>query len=104
MIDLKTGESIYKNLIFEKAIDFAIPLLQAQGFDIEVFVGGHAYMEKSAYEKTVAHNLYGRGKYVKNTREPIENIYQFMKGNRTNILLRSEERRVGKECRSRWSP
>ncbi len=85
VIDLKTGESIYKNLIFEKAIDFAIPLLQAQGFDIEVFVGGHAYMEKSAYEKTVAHNLYGRGKYVKNTREPIENIYQFMKGNRTNI-------------------
>ena len=22
----------------------------------------------------------------------------------SNILLRSEERRVGKECRSRWSP
>ena len=24
--------------------------------------------------------------------------------NRTNVLYRSEERRVGKECRSRWSP
>ena len=24
--------------------------------------------------------------------------------NYTNIVLRSEERRVGKECRSRWSP
>ena len=24
--------------------------------------------------------------------------------NRTQIMRRSEERRVGKECRSRWSP
>ena len=31
--------------------------------------------------------------------------YTFGKGRRGNIaLLRSEERRVGKECRSRWSP
>src|SRR3712207_4905205 len=27
-----------------------------------------------------------------------------IKGSRYNILRRSEERRVGKECRSRWSP
>ena len=26
------------------------------------------------------------------------------KSSRTGALLRSEERRVGKECRSRWSP
>ena len=24
--------------------------------------------------------------------------------NHENVILRSEERRVGKECRSRWSP
>ena len=29
-------------------------------------------------------------------------ILKFAKG--SNIQLRSEERRVGKECRSRWSP
>ena len=27
-----------------------------------------------------------------------------MDGNSINVILRSEERRVGKECRSRWSP
>ena len=26
------------------------------------------------------------------------------KGEVKNVVLRSEERRVGKECRSRWSP
>lgn len=85
VIDLKTGESIYKNLISAEAIDFTVPLLQSRGFDIEAFVGGHAYMEKSAYEKAVANNMYGRGEYVRNTREPIENIYQFMKDNSANI-------------------
>src|ERR1039458_5731953 len=29
------------------------------------------------------------------------NLHRFMK---LSILMRSEERRVGKECRSRWSP
>ena len=33
-------------------------------------------------------------------------IYQFVKKDKYNLVLaeRSEERRVGKECRSRWSP
>ena len=31
-------------------------------------------------------------------------IYKHYKQSPTNILNRSEERRVGKECRSRWSP
>ena len=31
-------------------------------------------------------------------------IPHFAKYNDTAISLRSEERRVGKECRSRWSP
>ena len=29
---------------------------------------------------------------------------QFMRIDRNESLIRSEERRVGKECRSRWSP
>ena len=28
----------------------------------------------------------------------------YIKGDRTKHISRSEERRVGKECRSRWSP
>ena len=42
-------------------------------------------------------SAYSLGEYTKsalsNARENI-----------ANVLLRSEERRVGKECRSRWSP
>ena len=29
---------------------------------------------------------------------------KFLSNNAIIILIRSEERRVGKECRSRWSP
>ena len=41
------------------------------------------------------------GKIVINTTQPV-NIA--IKGNVTFSNSRSEERRVGKECRSRWSP
>ena len=33
---------------------------------------------------------------------PIRNLFKNDKN--VNVVLRSEERRVGKECRSRWSP
>ena len=35
--------------------------------------------------------------------QPIH-IYEATTGKPVAIILRSEERRVGKECRSRWSP
>ena len=45
--------------------------------------------------------------YVKRE-ETAENIVQdlmlWLWENRTVLCIRSEERRVGKECRSRWSP
>src|SRR5256885_15906220 len=31
-------------------------------------------------------------------------VRQQIEGARLHVLVRSEERRVGKECRSRWSP
>ena len=34
----------------------------------------------------------------------LENGYETVAGEAGNKVLRSEERRVGKECRSRWSP
>ena len=37
-------------------------------------------------------------------KNPTVNITLQGKRNEMNRLLRSEERRVGKECRSRWSP
>ena len=35
--------------------------------------------------------------------DAVDGVY-FNNRQRNNTLLRSEERRVGKECRSRWSP
>ena len=38
-------------------------------------------------------------------REIIAKLPEFEKGDRFSMnIIRSEERRVGKECRSRWSP
>ena len=34
----------------------------------------------------------------------IEQLLMNMTGTVNTLMLRSEERRVGKECRSRWSP
>ena len=34
----------------------------------------------------------------------LKNVNQSVADNTLDVLLRSEERRVGKECRSRWSP
>ena len=34
----------------------------------------------------------------------IKECYEAMGGDYEDVLKRSEERRVGKECRSRWSP
>ena len=41
------------------------------------------------------------GRYGKFVAEPLERGFGITLG---NSLRRSEERRVGKECRSRWSP
>src|SRR5690554_656167 len=36
--------------------------------------------------------------------DQIERVYLYWSGSGSGDLNRSEERRVGKECRSRWSP
>ena len=43
------------------------------------------------------------GRYLKNCDEFNESIL-FDRITCEKLVLRSEERRVGKECRSRWSP
>ena len=42
-------------------------------------------------------------KIVMNSGDNHRSVYCFV-DKRTGDILRSEERRVGKECRSRWSP
>ena len=47
-----------------------------------------------------------RGSVSDTRKEPVIGAIVIVKGNvnQGTIVLRSEERRVGKECRSRWSP
>ena len=42
--------------------------------------------------------------YYSQLDEYSKKIYEAMYSNKENMKTRSEERRVGKECRSRWSP
>ncbi len=37
-------------------------------------------------------------------KQELVEVVEFLKDPRRFVELRSEERRVGKECRSRWSP
>ena len=45
--------------------------------------------------------------YAKENRNELKKVLKYYKNDKAdtpNTLQRSEERRVGKECRSRWSP
>src|SRR5688500_8885389 len=44
------------------------------------------------------------GNLDSNTGEAILNLFRNLSSQGRTIMLRSEERRVGKECRSRWAP
>ena len=44
------------------------------------------------------------GEYVSQVLIPTEKVYQVRNGKKIVKERRSEERRVGKKCRSRWSP
>src|SRR2546430_11091795 len=46
----------------------------------------------------------GWARLVKERRDLISTRVEFLAGHRIQRIQRSEERRVGKECRSRWSP
>ena len=63
-----------------------------------LYHGSEYLIENPQFGKGSLHNDYGRGFYCT---ENIELAKEWACGKQTN---RSEERRVGKECRSRWSP
>src|SRR2546425_4873895 len=55
---------------------------------------------KQVFDRTI---LVGSARVAEMTKL-LENIYRCVNIAMVNELKRSEERRVGKECRSRWSP
>ena len=52
---------------------------------------------KNGYDGTTINQIAKESKISEAT------IYKYFKS-KLDVLIRSEERRVGKECRSRWSP
>src|SRR5256886_11273425 len=56
---------------------------------------GRVYVER-------VHEIPDMGRAAKG--RSIANILELKTGEKVTALIRSEERRVGKECRSRWSP
>ena len=61
------------------------------------YIGEKGTPKRDAYEEEL--NSFLIGEAIKQARQS-KNLTQEELGN----LIRSEERRVGKECRSRWSP
>ena len=62
-------------------------------FDIQKIKQYDLLNKKFAYKKVAVKSFYGN-----------LNPSQFPSARDPSMLPRSEERRVGKECRSRWSP
>ena len=69
-----------------------VPLYDFKAFGAAIKAARNEYGES---RKKVSDELYISPRYLAN----IEN-----KGQQPSLQVRSEERRVGKECRSRWSP
>ena len=92
---LKNKNHMFISIDAGKALDkiqhpFMIKALQKVGME-----GTHLNIIKAIYDKPTA-NIILNGEKLK--------AFPLRSGTRQGCPLRSEERRVGKECRSRWSP
>ena len=89
----------------KKSIDFCLKHVKQKGLKIDVAAFSTIFNPPLSYKVPINHfftiqdydDFYGDKYYSKKVKN--ENVDVYLKG-----LLRSEERRVGKECRSRWSP
>ena len=86
VVDLRTGRPIYKNCIDPEAVEYMISVLRQYDFMMEVFVGGHAYVEQRIYDNireegfTALHT-----QYILETREPLAGLLDFALAHRDSI-------------------
>ena len=105
------GASISSEIALERAVTEAVQSLQVVKFsEVKNYetmsFSDYLYSVDSIYSLNyfINKDIYGLGKTIDldSINHPVQNS---VKGNIQYIILcRSEERRVGKECRSRWSP
>ena len=84
--DLRTGERLFSNCISKNAIRRVRDIVAENGYDIEVFVDGRAYMERSIWEEIRDNgSSYRRREYIVNTRNPIDDLLGFMMENDEDV-------------------
>ena len=98
------GAPLYASDYFDKLYEYAVDLVQK----------GKAYVDDMSPEETDEYRRIGKESLFRNRaiKENLDLLAQMKAGEfpdnsrtlRAKIDIRSEERRVGKECRSRWSP
>ena len=88
MSSAETDDKVLRGIDFNAPSPSPIPVIYQSG-----------YLTFKGYDKEF--DLYKLGFP---NEEVEEGFFRFLLPYYTSILLRSEERRVGKECRSRWSP
>src|SRR5256885_16985904 len=110
--------TIYGRAALALSRQLGITLEEAKAFInqyFERFAGVRAWLDRTIEEakhKGFVETLFGRRRYIPELRDRNSSIRAFGERTATNSplqgsaadLIRSEERRVGKECRSRWSP
>src|SRR6266498_4679489 len=70
-------------------------------------LGGRELVQVAQHGPSLApsYGVYRAGQRIATViQEPARGAARWRSGVRTLVAVRSEERRVGKECRSRWSP
>jgi len=76
---MSTGEAVYDAFLSEKAVDEVARLYQELDTEIEVFIDGQAYMDKSYYDYIKNYGLaYRNVEYVLWSRRPVEGITDLM--------------------------
>ena len=63
---------------------------------------GDSYLSEKEFDELKTNNQYELKQLKKKNKDLVGRIK--IKGTKIDYRSRSEERRVGKECRSRWSP
>jgi len=81
--------------------DFSVDLLKDSNFQIPA---NWLPVKSNKWRKLVPLGYQGQHPQFGHIDFTAKYLESFYKNAKDNILGRSEERRVGKECRSRWSP
>ncbi|MCQ2550762.1 MAG: Cof-type HAD-IIB family hydrolase [Clostridia bacterium] len=92
---LQDKKVIYSNCIHPDSIEELVKIFKAEGYSIEAFTGGKAYMEKAEYEFFKnAKESYRSIDYILRTRNPVEYLFDFVldrKAEIENINLNFED-------------